>query len=233
MTSLLTRNMLKGLVVVLCLAAVGVLAISSGAFAQERPARPQPIDPEKLNTIWRLEARCVAGALEMNREDAGKVVKAYVSARQDYSKKVSELPRTREAFQQRRELAEKASAGLKEALTKAVGAEKTGKIMGLLSPAMSGFRLDRMVGDLIDFKLPREKLRKAVSAVLEYNRDLSKALAEARESGSFEGAREKMTKLNEALNKTLSGLLSEEQMGTWKERYARPFGARRGPRPQE
>ena len=225
-----TRTVLAGLVVVICLAAVGLLVILPSASTEEgaRPS-PAPVDPEKARRIWTVEARCVAAALEIKREDARKVAEAYVSAKQTYTEKSRELPRTRESMQQRRELAENAGEGLKKALTEAVGAETTEKFMGLLSPfSMSSFRLDRMVGDLIDFKLPREKLRKAVLTVVESNRDLAKAFNEARESGSFEGIREKMQSLSESLNKELSEILSEEQMATWKEKHAQPFGGRGG-----
>jgi len=229
MKALRTRKVLAGLVGVLCLAAVGLLVTLPSASSEEgaRP-RPAPIDPEKLKQIWRIEANCASIALKITGDDYAKVRKAYVTAREEYAKKVRDLPRTRESFQQMRELAEKARADLKKALTEAVGAEKTEKIMGILMPfSMSSFRLDRMVGDLIDFKLPREKARKAILAVLESNRDLAKAFNAARESGSFEGIREKMQALTESLNKELAEILSEEQMATWKEKHAQPFGGRR------
>ncbi len=229
MTTFRTPKVLAGLVVIVCLAAVGLLMIHTKASSEEgaRPG-PPPIDPEKAKRIWTVEARCAAGAFEIKREDAVKVAEAYVAARQAYLEKTRELPRTPESFQKMQELAEKASADLKEALTKAVGAEQTEKIMGLLMPfSMSSFRLDRMVGDLIDFELPRQELRKAVLAVIESNRDLAKAFNAARESGSFEGLREKMESLSEALNKELSEILSEKQMAEWKEKHAQPFGGRR------
>jgi hypothetical protein len=229
MTTLRTRKSLAELAAVLCLATVGLLVTLPRASSEEgaRPG-PPPVDPEKAKKIWTVEARVVSAALEIKGEDAGKVSKAYVAAQQDYLEKSRELPWTRESFEQRRQLAEKASAGLKEALTKAVGAEKTEKLMGILMPfSMSSFRLDRMVGDLIAFELPKEKAKKAILVVLENNRDLGKAFNEARESGSWEGIREKMQELREALDKELSEILSEKQMAEWKEKYAQPFGGRR------
>lgn len=233
MTSLRAPKTLIKLTAVFCVAAVGLLLAFPVASAEERPARPAPIPPEQLKRVWRVEAVAAAIALKIGREDGGKVVQAYVSARESYAEKVGSLPRTRESFQQRRELAEKAAAGLKKALVEAVGAEKAEKILGILSPfGMTSFRLDRMVNDLIAFELPREKSRQAVLAVLEYNRDAGKAFTAAREAGSFEGVREKAQALNEGLNKELAKILSEEQMATWKEKQARPFGGRPRRQPQ-
>ncbi len=224
------RNTVTRFAAILCLAAVGLFLAFPAVCGEERPARPAPLSAEELNKVWRAEAIAVAMALEISREDGGKVVEAYLSARKSYDEKASALPRTRESFEQRRELGEKAGADLKKALSDAVGAEKAEKIIGLLSPfGMTGSRVDRMVNDLLAFELPREKRTKAVLAVLEYNRDVGKAMAAAREAGSFEGAREKMQALSDGLNKTLSGILSEEQMTTWKEKYARPFGGGRRP----
>jgi len=160
-------------------------------------------------------------------------VEAFVSARKEYAEKVGALPRTRESFQKRRELAETAGAALKKALVEALGADnadKAEKIVGLLNPfGMMGSRLDRMVNDLLAFELPREKRMKAFLTVLEYNRDLGKVVSAAREPGaSREGLREKMEGLTEGLNKELAKFLSEEQMATWKEKYQRGgFGGRR------
>jgi hypothetical protein len=222
-----TRTWLVGLIAVVSLSAVSLLLVLPGAYAQQRPARPPALEPEQLKEIRAVEAKCAAGAAEIKGEDVDKVVKAYSAAQQAFAEKTADLPRTRESFEQRRDLGEKATAELKETLTKAVGAEKAGKVMELL-PAfgMMGSRLDRMVGDLIAFKLPKEKLDKAVTAVLEYNKEQSKLFAQARESGSFESVRDKMQPLSDALNKKLSEVLSEEQMTQWKEKYARPFGGR-------
>lgn len=184
---------------------------------------------EELNKVWRAEAIGVAVAFEVGQENGAKLVKAYVSARKDYAEKVADLPRTRESFEKRRELGEKAAAELKKALVGAVGDEKAGKIIGLLNPFnMSSFMLDRMVNDLLALKLPNEKLLKAYLAVLEYNRELGKVFSAAREPGaSREGLREKMQALTDGLNKELAKVLSEEQMKTWKEKYQRGFGGRR------
>ncbi|MDP2897683.1 MAG: hypothetical protein Q8Q12_14185 [bacterium] len=234
MTGLRTRTWLTGLLAVLCVATVGI--VMPAAFAEEGAppegrVRPAPIDPEKAKEIWTVEAKCAAGAAEIKGEDVEKVVKAYIAAQQAYAEKVKDLPRTRESFEQRQEIATKANADLKEALTKAFP-DKAEKVIGLLGPlGAMGSRLDRMVGDLIAFKLPPEKLAKAVGAVMENSREQSKLFAQARESGSFESVRDKVQPLTDALNKTLSEILSEEQMTQWKERYARPFGggAGRGP----
>lgn len=229
MTSTRNPNTIIRLTAILCLAAVGLFLAFPAVCAEERPARPPRLSPEELEKVWRAEAIGVAVAFEVGRENGEKLVKAYVSARKDYAEKVGALPRTRESFEQRRELGEKAGAALKKALVEAVGAEKAEKIMGLLNPfSMMSFRLDRMVNDLLALELPREKLLKAYLALLEYNRDLGKVLSAAREAGSFEGIREKMEALTEGLNKELAKILSEEQMKTWKEKQGRGFfGGRR------
>jgi vacuolar-type H+-ATPase subunit I/STV1 len=228
MTSLAAPRTLIKLTAILCLTVVGLCLAFPAVGEEERPARPAPLEPEVLKRVWRMEVFAAAASLKIAREDRSKLVEAYVSARQSFEDKTRELPRTRESFEERRKLAEKAGAELKEALTKAVGAENAEKIIAALSPfGMMSSRLDRMVAQLIGFELPREKLRKAVGAVLEYNTELNKAFTAAREAGSFEGAREKMQALTEALNKQMAEILSAEQMATWKESQARPSGARR------
>jgi hypothetical protein len=210
---------------VVCIAGVGLLLASPALAVEERRQRPEPMDPEKLAKVWKTEALCVAGATEVDKEKIEKVAEAYVAARKAYAEKVAELPMTREAFTQRRELATKAGTDLKAALTKIAGEEKAGKMVAALDPfAMFGSRLDRMIGGLMDFELPKEKFQKAVLSVIEYNRDLGKVMAEARESGSFEGMQEKGQKLTDSLNESLAKILSEEQMTKWKESYGRGFG---------
>lgn len=228
MKSTTTPKTFIRLTAILCLAAVGLFLAFPVICAEERPARPPQMSPEELNKVWRAEAIGVAVAFEVGRENGEKLVKAYVSARKDYAEKVGALPRTRESFQKRRELAEKAGADLEKALVEAVGADKAKKIIGLLNPfSMSSFMLDRMVNDLLALELPREKLLRAYLAVLEYNRDLGKAFSAAREAGSFEGVREKVEGLTKGLNEELSKVLSEDQMTAWKEKYQRGFGGRR------
>ncbi len=237
MTTLRTRGAITGLVVILCFATIGLLltppAVSEEGGAAVGQGRPgprrtprEPLEPEKLKEIWSIETKCAAAAAEIKGEDVEKVVKAFVAAQQAYSEKVQELPRSREGFQQRQEIATKANADLKEAFTKAVG-DKAEKVAGLLAPVGTmGLRVDRMVGTLIDFKLPKEKLGKAVMALMENSRDQAKLFTEARESGSFDGVREKMQALTESLNKKLSAILTEEQMTQWNESYGRRFGPR-------
>ena len=219
---------------VICITGVGLLLASPALAVEERRQRPEPMDPEKLAKVWKAEAMCVAKATEVDKEKIAKVAEAYVSARKAYAEKVSALPRTREAFTQRQELATKAGTDLKAALAKIAGEEKAGKMVDALNPfAMFGSRLDRMIGGLMDFELPKEKFEKAVAGVLEYNSGLGKMMAEARESGSFEGMREKGQKLTDSLNETLAKILSDEQMAKWKETYGRGFGQMGArPRPQ-
>lgn len=69
--------MLAGLVVVLCLAAVGLLVTLPSASAEEGARlTPAPIDPGKAKRIWTVEARCVAASsaltalLKSRRDDA-------------------------------------------------------------------------------------------------------------------------------------------------------------------
>lgn len=232
MLSTRNPNTIIRLAAFLCLAAVGLFVAFPVVYAQERPPRRAPLSAEQLQKVWEAEAKCVGAALKLSDDDASKVLKAYVSARKNYAEKAESLPRTREAFEQRRELGEKAAADLKEALVKAVGADKTEKIIGLLGPfSMMSFRLDRMVNELLGFELPKDKLNKAMLIVLEYNRDSGKLMTEAREAGSFENVREKVQALNEKLNKELAKVLSEKQMATWTERQGRPFGG--GRRPQQ
>lgn len=221
-------SIVRRLTAIFCMAAVCLLIAGLTQGAEERPQRPPRMSAEELEKVWTTEATCAAGALKMSKEETAKMVKAYVGALKAYQEKVQALPRTRESFEQRRELAEKAQADLKAALAKAVGEEKAGKALAAMGPfGMRGFGLDRMVNELLGFKLPKEKLSKAVAAVMKYNVELNKVFTAARDSGDREGMREKMQGLSEALNKELSGLLSEEQMATWKESRSRRFGPRR------
>ncbi len=229
------RKTLTNVVAVLCLAGIGLL-LSLPVVCEEGtqptpPPRPKPIPPEKLAEIWKAEITCVAEASKVGADNTAKVVEAYVSARKGFAEKAEALPRGQEGFQQRRELGQKAAADLKEALTKIAGAEKTDKIIGMLGPfERSSFLLDRMVGDLIDFKLAKEKLNQGMLDVLEYNAATGKLMAEAAKAGSFESVREKMQPLREELNKKLAKVLTKEQLATWTEKYAR--GGFGGPRRQ-
>ena len=233
MTCTSNRKTFIRLTAIVCLATVGLFLAFPAVCAEQRRERPTPLSPEELNKVWVAEAIGVAVAFKVGQENGEKLVKAYVSARKEYAEKVGALPRTRESFEKRRKLAETAGAGLKKALVEAVGGEKAEKIIGLLNPfSMSSFMLDRMVNDLLALELPREKILKAYLAVLEYNRDLGKAMSAAREAGSWEGVREKMEGLTKGFNEELSKVLTEEQMKTWKEKYQRRLGGRRR-RPQQ
>jgi hypothetical protein len=60
---------------------------------------------------------------------------------------------------------------------------------------------------------------KALSAVFQYEQASIKAMKEARESGSWEGMREKLRPAVVELGKQATSVFSEQQLNQWKEKY--------------
>ena len=71
--------------------------------------------------------------------------------------------------------------------------------------------------------LPRADIlaaqNKALGAVFKYEENIGKVVKEARETGSWEGAREKFEELTMDLAKKVGAIFSEDRLGEWEEKY--------------
>ncbi len=198
-----------GIVIV---AAVGLGLASSPLYAQQEERwRLFRTPPENAREVWFVQARQVASELELERQDSGKLSRAYISARQEHLEKVKALPETPESFRQSREIGKEARASLEKALVEALGEEKGKKA----AAALGGFNFffDNVIADILAAQ------KKAVASVMEYETVFHKVMTEAFESGSFEGVQEKLRPPTVELEKKATSIYSEQQLAEWQEKY--------------
>jgi hypothetical protein len=210
------RPIISILPCVVLLTAIAATFVSFSSPAQEQPrwelfTKP----PENVRMVWYLQARHVASKLELGREDARQLSRTYATARQEHLTKVEALPEGQESFRQFWQLREEASEALKKALVELLGEEK-GKKAALHLGAFN-FLSDNIAADLLAAQ------QEALAAVFDYQASVNEVMEKARESGSFEGTREKFSELTMALGKKASEIFSESQINKWKEKYGPIF----------
>jgi hypothetical protein len=219
-----------GIVVVLALVPMAVQAQPGG----ERGDRLSPEDAKKA---WALEARHVAGKLELSKDATAKLTEAFAAARTGYAKamaakreELSADTRDRSSrYAAYRKTGEEVATAEREKFEKALTAFLTEEQVKKALERLGSFnrRWDDMVHTLAGFDLG-EKQTEALELVNQYVVDQSKLYATASGSeGDFTALRDKMTEMKTALDKSLSALLSEEQLAKWTEATTRQRGPRR------
>jgi len=194
------------------IAAAVVLPLTSSSHAQEMEEWKLFVTPpENVRTVWFLKVRHVASELELDREDARELGRIYFSAKREHSEKVEALPKTSEGFRQFWQIGEQARSALEKSLVEALGNEKGQKA----AVALGGFNFftDNVAADILAAQ------NEALGAVFKYEENISKVVKEARESGSWEGVREKFEELVMDLAKKIGAIFSEDRMGEWEEKY--------------
>lgn len=211
------------LVRILCvaIAAVVVLPVAvSSSYAQEQEEEQQQwklftTAPENVRTVWFLQARHVASELELDREAARQLTRTYITARQEHREKVEALPQTRESMRERWQIRREATSSLEESLVEALGEERGNKA----ALALGGFSFltDNMAADVLSAQ------REALGALFKYQENVNKAVREARESGSWEGMRDKFLQLLEGLAERASAIYSQKKNAEWQQKYGPIF----------
>jgi hypothetical protein len=192
-----------------------VLALTGISHAQEQDQRQLLMTPpENAGRVWIYQGLHVAWELDL-KEDMLQLVSIYLSAREQHRDKVKDLPRTLEGFQQRQEITREARASLEKMLVAALGEEKGKKA----AVALGGFSFltDNMAADIMAAQ------HKAMAGLFAYQENVSKAMSEARESGSWEGMRDKFGAFLMEFAKKLAEVYSQNQMSEWQAKYAPVF----------
>lgn len=199
--------------VCLLLTGVFVLALASSRChgQQEDRWRLFTTPPENAREVWSAQARHVASELELERQAAWGLVRAYVTARQEHLDKVNELSREPESMGKLIEITGASASALEKSLVESLGEEKGKKASALLGGF--GFFFDHLVADILAAQ------NKAMTALFKYEETSVKAMKDARESGSWEGIREKLSPAVMELGKQASSVYSEQQLNEWKEKY--------------
>ncbi len=183
------------------------------ADAQEQQQRWQLFvtPPENARAVWYLQARHVASALELDREAARNLTRTYISARQEHLTKIEALPKTQESGPQFWQLRNEAADALEKSLGEALGEEKGKKA----AAALGGFSLffDNIVADVLASQT------KTLAALFKYEEGVGKVMKETRETGSWEGVREKLRPLVVELGKQATLIYSQDQMNEWGQKY--------------
>lgn len=194
------------------IAAAVVLPLTSSCRAQElEDWKLFVTPPENVRTVWFLRARHVASELELDREAARELGRIYFSARREHSEKVEALPKTAEGFREFWQIGEEARSALEKSLVEALGNEKGQKA----AVALGGFTFftDNMAADMLAAQ------NKALGAVFKYEENVNNVMKGARESGSWEGVRDKFEELIMDLAEKVGAIFSEGQMNDWQEKY--------------
>jgi len=200
----------------LCILPVTVvllLGVISSSNAQEQEQwKLFTTPPENVSAVWSLQARHVASELGLDREASRNLTRTYLAAREEHLKKVEALPRGEpESMRKFMEIRDEAASALEKSLVTALGEEKGKKA----SAALGGFSLffDNIVADILAAQ------NKALTAMFKYEGATIKAMKEARESGSWEGIREKLKAPVLELEKQATSIYSKEQLQEWQKKY--------------
>jgi len=191
---------------------IGFAFASTPSYAQQEQRWQLFVTPpENVRAAWSFQAKHVASEIELERRDRGRLMRAYLSARQEHLDKIKALPQTRESFQQSREITREARSSLEKSLVEALGEEKGKKA----SAALGGFNFffDHIMADILAAQ------NKAIASVLEYQEAFTKALKEAYEAGTYDGVQEKLENPTRELLTKASAMYSEQQLAEWEEKY--------------
>lgn len=211
-----TRTAIVRVLSIMVAGAIGFAVASSPSYAQEQEEWQLFVKPpENVRTVWFLQARHVASELELDREAARQLARTYFSARQEHREKVEALPRTGEGFREFWQIGEEARSSLEKSLVEALGKEKGQKAAVVLGAF--NFLSDNMAADMLAAQ------NEALTSLFKYQENVNKAVNEARESGSWEGLREKFSELTMKLAEKVSAIFSEKQMSEWEEKYGPLF----------
>ncbi|MDP2898585.1 MAG: hypothetical protein Q8Q12_18765 [bacterium] len=189
-----------------------VALVSVRSYAQEEERwKVFTTPPENVQVVWFLQARHVASELDLDREASRNLTRAYTAAREEHLKKLEALPKEPDSMGKFMEIRDEAASALEKSLVEALGEEKGKKASALLG----GFSLlfDHLVADILTAQT------KALTALFKYEEVGIKAMKEARESGSWEGMREKLRPAVVELGKQASSIYSQQQLNEWKEKY--------------
>jgi hypothetical protein len=199
---------------VMCLPALNASAQQGGGG--------QRMTDEERDAAWTLEATGVSKELGLNEADTGKVVAAYKKSRESHRAASDELRASGaqgpDMFQQMQEIATTERGKLATELEAAIGKEKADKAVATLGTYNRSW--DRFVNVLASFGLDAGKQQQGLGHIAKYVVEADKAQQEAMASFDIDGMRTKMGELKTALDTSMGGVLSAEQLATWKERTA-------------
>ncbi len=215
---------------------VALALVPMAVQAQPGGGRGSRLSPEDAKKAWALEAEHVAGKLEFKKDATAKLTEAFAAARVGYAKameaKLEELMTDTgdrsSRFAAYREAREEVAKAEREKLEKALGAFLKKEQVKKALERLGSFdrRWDSMVHTLAGFDLG-EKQAEALELVNQYVVDQSKLFETVSGAdGDRTALRDKFVSMREALDKSLSALLTEEQMTKWTEATASRRGRR-------
>lgn len=216
--------------------ALAVVLTAFNATAQFGRGRGPQLAPEKVEAAIALEAKGVARDLALSKDVAEQLVAAYRDARHSHQKGMAELfgqgggGGGMGRFMEMQELSEKEGAKLKAATEAFLSEKQAAKALESLGTFSRQW--DRFVDTLVGFQLEEAPLYSGLGFVRSYVVDSEKARSEAMANMDFQSMRGATQELKAALDTSLTGILSEIQVASWKEattfRGPRGGGQRRG-----
>ncbi len=207
----LSSKLLRTSCIAIAMAMVVPVAILSSHAQEQANWQLFVSPPENARAVWSAQARHVASELELEREVGWRLVRTYISARQEHLKKIEALPREPESMRQYIEIRDASASALEESLMEALG-EENGKRASALLGGFSFF-FDHMVADILAAQ------DKALSAVFKYEEASLKAMKKAREAGSWEGLGEILRPAIIELAGKATSIYSGQQVSEWQEKY--------------
>ncbi len=206
---------------------------SAGAYGQGRGGGGPRLSDAERDTVWTLEATGVSKQIGLSEGDTGKVVAAYKTSRASHGKAMEEMMATAERgpgmFQEMQAIADAERGKLAKELEVAIGKENADKAVATLGTYNRQW--DRFVLVVSEFGLEDAKQAEALNHIAKYVVDADKAQQDAFASFDIEGLRATMGELKSGLDTSMAGVLSAEQLATWKEKTAGrggPGGGGRG-----
>jgi hypothetical protein len=191
-------------------------------FAQNKPVEKKKGKKENTEAAWKLQAQSISEELGLSKDQTAKLTDAYVAASKSHKQALKELPEEKDKDKSRaatQAVIEKDRARFVASLKGVLADELVAKVL----PTLGTFnaKWDGFVVVLQDLKLEKATLTSAMKLVIKYVTDSEAANSEMMKTSSRKA---NSRPFKEALDKGLAGLLSADQMKTWKESTATSVG---------
>jgi hypothetical protein len=191
-------------------------------LAQNKSAEKKTGKKENTEAAWKLQAQSVSEEMGLSNDQMAKLSDAYLAAQRSHKQALKELPEEKDKDKSRaatQAVVEKDQAKFAASLKGTL----TDELIAKFVPTLGSFntKWDAFVIVLQDLKLDKPALKSAMKLVIHFVTDYEAASIESMKSFN---RRPNSRSFKVKLDAGLSGVLSADQMKTWKEATATSDG---------
>ncbi|MCX6141805.1 MAG: hypothetical protein NTZ35_01160 [Ignavibacteriales bacterium] len=190
------------------------IALSTTAFAQNKPVEKKNGKKDNTEAAWKLQAQSVSEELGLSKDQTAKLTAAYLAAEKGHKQALKELPEEKDKDKSRaatQAAIEKDRANFAASLKDVLTEELVAKVL----PTLGSFnaKWDGFVVALQNLKLEKAAMKSAMKLVINYVTEYEAASVESMKSLSH---KPNSKPFKAKLDTGLSGILSADQMKMWK-----------------